>query len=68
MASAGLGASAALRSATLDSAESMGVAHDVGSLEVGKLADLLVVDGDPSVDTSALTRVKAVFLGGMPIL
>jgi imidazolonepropionase-like amidohydrolase len=46
----------------------MGVAHDVGSLEVGKLADLLVVDGDPSVDTSALTRVKAVFLGGMPIL
>jgi imidazolonepropionase-like amidohydrolase len=67
MASAGLGASAAVRSATLDSAESMGVARDVGSLEVGKFADLVVVDGDPSMDTSALSRVEAVFVGGEPI-
>jgi len=68
MAAAGLGASAALRAGTLDSAESMGIAHEVGSLEVGKLADVLVVDGDPSVDTSALSRVKAVFLGGRPVV
>jgi imidazolonepropionase-like amidohydrolase len=68
MAAAGLGAAAALRAATLDSAESMGIAAEVGSLEVGKLADLLVVDGDPSIATSALSRVKAVFLGGLPIV
>ncbi len=67
MASAGLGASAALRAATLDSGESMGVARDVGSLEVGKLADVLVVDGDPSVDTTALSRVSDVFLSGVRI-
>jgi imidazolonepropionase-like amidohydrolase len=68
MASAGLGVAAALRSATLQSAESMGVARDVGSLEVGKLADLLLVDGDPTTDTTALTRVSAVFLGGAPVV
>jgi imidazolonepropionase-like amidohydrolase len=45
----------------------MGVARDVGSLEVGKFADLVVVDGDPSMDTSALSRVEAVFVGGEPI-
>jgi imidazolonepropionase-like amidohydrolase len=65
MASAGLGVSAALRAATLDSAQSMGVGHNVGSLEVGKLADLLVADGDPLVDITALSRVNAVFLGGV---
>ena len=42
----------------------MGLSSDVGSLEVGKLADVLVVDGDPTVETAALSRVAAVFLGG----
>jgi imidazolonepropionase-like amidohydrolase len=64
MASAGLGIPAALRSATLQSAESMGVARDIGSVEAGKLADLLIVNGDPTVDISALNRVAAVYLGG----
>jgi imidazolonepropionase-like amidohydrolase len=68
MASAGLGVAAAFRSATLDSAESMGLARDVGSLEVGKLADLLVIDGDPTVDVAALSRVVGVFLGGARVV
>jgi imidazolonepropionase-like amidohydrolase len=67
MASAGLGAAAALRSATLDSAESMGLGRAAGSLAVGKFADLLVVDGNPTADLTALKRVKAVFLGGTPV-
>lgn len=64
MASAGMGAGQALRAATLESARSMGVDRDVGSLEPGKLADLLLVAGDPTADVRALTRVAAVFLGG----
>lgn len=67
MASAGLGAAGAFKSATLDSAASMGLDHDVGSLEVGKLADLLLVDGDPTTDVAALQRVQAVWLGGRPV-
>ena len=68
MASAGLGVAGAFRSATLDSAESMGLARGVGSLEVGKLADLLVIDGDPTADVAALGRVVGVFLGGAPVV
>jgi imidazolonepropionase-like amidohydrolase len=61
---AGMGPAAALRAGTLDAADSMGLAADVGSLEQGKLADLLVVNGDPTVSTTALKNVVAVFLGG----
>ena len=67
MASAGLGVGAAFQAATLESARSMGLDREVGSLEAGKLADLLVVDGDPTADVSALSRVVAVWLGGQRV-
>ena len=67
MASAGLGAEKAFQAATLESARSMGLDREVGSLEAGKLADLLVVDGDPTADVSALSRVVAVWLGGQRV-
>lgn len=67
LSSAGMGAAAALRAATLDSARAMGLDHEVGSLEPGKLADALVVEGDPTVDPLALKRVRRVFLGGIPV-
>ena len=44
---AGLAPRDILRSSTIKSAQAMGVADDLGSLEVGKLADLVIVDGDP---------------------
>jgi imidazolonepropionase-like amidohydrolase len=65
---AGLGAAAAFKSATLDSAESMGMDKEVGSLEVGRLADVLIVDGNPTTDVSALQRVQAVWLGGRQVV
>ncbi|HZO30535.1 MAG TPA: amidohydrolase family protein [Chloroflexota bacterium] len=67
MASAGLGVGAAFQAVTLESARSMGLDREVGSLEAGKLADLLVVDGDPTADVSALSRVVAVWLGGQRV-
>ncbi len=49
---------------TRDSAASIGVADAVGTLEAGKAADLLAVDGDPAVDIELLWNVAAVFHDG----
>ena len=46
----------------------MGRAHEFGTVEVGKLADLLIVDGDVVEDISILenrTRFIAVMQGGV---
>ena len=53
----------AIVSATSDSARSCAVDDQVGTLEVGKRADVLVVDGDPSRDHNDLNNVEDVFLG-----
>jgi cytosine/adenosine deaminase-related metal-dependent hydrolase len=54
----------ALRAATIMPATSLGYAHDVGSLEVGKLADLVVLDADPTVDIRNTDKIHDVMLGG----
>src|SRR5437762_1375190 len=46
-ASSGLRPVEVLRTATMVSAEAMGVGADIGSIEAGKLADLTFIDGDP---------------------
>ncbi|MBA4181441.1 MAG: amidohydrolase [Anaerolinea sp.] len=60
---AGLTPVEALKLATSTSARLLGLA-DRGTIEEGKLADLLVVDGDPLTDLTALDRVRYVFKGG----
>lgn len=50
--------------ATAKAARSIGMDHLVGSIEVGKEADLIVVDGDPLQDIRALRNVVAVFKAG----
>jgi imidazolonepropionase-like amidohydrolase/Tol biopolymer transport system component len=54
----------ALRAATIMPATSLGYAKDVGSLEVGKLADLLVLDADPTKDIRNTDKLHRVMLGG----
>jgi imidazolonepropionase-like amidohydrolase len=36
----------------------------LGTLEPGKLADIIIVDGDPLIDVDAMDRVRAVIKGG----
>ena len=56
----GLSEVAALQAATLSGAQALGISDRVGVLAAGKLADLVVVDGDPTLDFKAMTRVRAV--------
>jgi Tol biopolymer transport system component/imidazolonepropionase-like amidohydrolase len=63
-ASAGLTPVEVLRSATIVSAEAMGVGADIGSIESGKLADLVVLDANPLDDVRNLRRVRSVIKGG----
>jgi Imidazolonepropionase and related amidohydrolases len=54
--------------ATKSGAEILGRGDEIGTLEVGKLADVLVVDGDPLADISVLedrSRFIAVMQGGV---
>lgn len=54
----------ALAAGTINSARSLGYDKDVGSLEPGKLADLLVLDADPTVDIRNSDKINRVMLGG----
>ncbi|MBI4408390.1 MAG: amidohydrolase family protein, partial [Gemmatimonadetes bacterium] len=61
---AGLSPIAAIRAATLDAARCLGVEHELGSVEGGKLADLVVVDGDPATRIQDARRIAWIVLGG----
>jgi imidazolonepropionase-like amidohydrolase len=54
----------AIVAATRNAAENLGLAPDVGTLEVGRLADIVVLDGDPSSDITAAGRVRFVMKDG----
>jgi imidazolonepropionase-like amidohydrolase len=57
----------ALTAATRDAARAIGLGEANGRLEVGRCADLLVVDGDPFADLTALGNVRAVYLEGRAV-
>jgi imidazolonepropionase-like amidohydrolase len=56
----------ALRAATANGAELLRL-PDVGTIEPGKRADLLLLDGDPSEDPRALLGRKHVWQAGVPV-
>ena len=55
----------ALEAATVNAADLLGLSADVGTLEPGKRADLIAVDGDPLADVTVLKRVPFVMKDGM---
>lgn len=60
----GLPKEEALRALTINSAEILGVGAELGSIEKGKVADLILTDGDP---LEARTNVKEMFIGGREV-
>ncbi|MFT7526443.1 MAG: imidazolonepropionase-like amidohydrolase [Arenicella sp.] len=64
MVKAGMSPSDAIRSATLISAELLGLDKKLGTLEIGKLADLISVSGSPLDDISVLRSVNFVMKDG----
>jgi imidazolonepropionase-like amidohydrolase len=61
---AGLPPMAAIQTATLGAARAMKLDHESGSVEVGKRADLVLVEGDPLTNISDLRRVVKVVRNG----
>jgi imidazolonepropionase-like amidohydrolase len=55
----------AIRSATIVAAELLGVEDDLGSVESGKVADLVAVPGDPLADIALLEKIGFVMKEGV---
>jgi imidazolonepropionase-like amidohydrolase len=68
VADVGLSPLEAIHAATGEAARAIGVAEKVGTVQLGRAADLLVVDGDPSVNVADLRSVRAVFKGGRKVV
>ncbi|QEC78173.1 amidohydrolase family protein [Mucilaginibacter ginsenosidivorax] len=61
---AGLTPAQALKTATITPAQAMGVDKQTGSVEAGKQADIIIVDGDPLTNISDVRKVTTVIKGG----
>jgi len=67
---AGMSPMEALQAATSRAAECLALEQEIGTIEKGKWADLVVVDGDPLRDVRILQnpgRIKQVWKGGVPV-
>lgn len=54
----------AIRGATIDGATHLGMDHDIGSIEVGKLADMVIIDGDVLADIRKSEYVSHTVING----
>jgi imidazolonepropionase-like amidohydrolase len=64
MVAAGMTPAAAIRSATVTTAELLELEDDLGTLEAGKIADMIAVDGNPLEDIERLEEVSVVIRDG----
>jgi imidazolonepropionase-like amidohydrolase len=60
----GLAPMDAIVAATKNAAYNLGLDPDIGTLEVGRIADVIVVDGDPATDIAAMENVRFVMKEG----
>lgn len=58
----------AIKAATVNAAELLGLAKEVGTIEPGKSADIIAVDGDPLVDVKVLKAMKFVMARGTVVV
>jgi imidazolonepropionase-like amidohydrolase len=65
MTEAGMPILEAIKSATVSASELLGVTDQLGSIEKGKLADIIAVDGDPTKDVQSMGKVKFVMKNGV---
>ncbi len=61
----GMTPATAIQAATVNAADLLGLSAEVGSLEVGKRADIIAVVGDPLIDVTVLKDVDFVMRGGV---
>ncbi|WP_051663964.1 amidohydrolase family protein [Dyadobacter crusticola] len=64
MVESGMDALQVLTASTRNAARALQIDKDFGTLEAGKIADLLILDGDPSVDIRNTRKIKAVWKEG----
>jgi imidazolonepropionase-like amidohydrolase len=57
----------AIQTATVNASKLLDRADSIGTIEVGKYADLIAVEGDPTKDVTELERIKFVMKGGVVI-
>jgi imidazolonepropionase-like amidohydrolase len=65
MTEAGMPILEAIKAATVNAAQLLGESERIGTLEAGKLADIVALDGDPTKDVQAMGRVKFVMKDGV---
>jgi imidazolonepropionase-like amidohydrolase len=65
MIQAGMPPMEAIKAATISAADLLGVKDQLGSIEIGKIADVVAVDGDPLIDSQAFGRVVFVMKDGV---
>jgi imidazolonepropionase-like amidohydrolase len=64
MVKAGMSAAQVLKSATSVAARCMGLDRDLGTIEPGKWADFVALDGNPLADISNVRRISSVWIAG----
>jgi imidazolonepropionase-like amidohydrolase len=64
MIDAGMPAIQAIKAATINAAELLGMKDQLGSIEIGKLADIVALDGDPLTDPKAFGKIVFVMKDG----
>ncbi|MES1262846.1 MAG: amidohydrolase family protein, partial [Peristeroidobacter soli] len=67
MAQAGIPLSTIFQAATINNARRLGLAKDYGTIEAGKVANLLLLDGNPLSNVEAWSKIDKVILHGEPI-